>query len=369
MRVECFVTGGTGFVGQHLLAHLTATGHTARVLMRQPEQIERLREQVARLGGSAEFVHAVPGDISQEGLGLSEADRQCVSAAAVVFHLAAQFTWGLTTERARAVNVQGALRVASLAASHGIRLLMVGGFMLQNLEHLASIGVDTERPENTDWPTVYGRVGGYEGSKLEAHFAVICQMHEVGAAYTIVHPATVCGHSESGHIPEGQPLAELVRDMAAGRFKAIPGSARHWLPLVSVDYLVKMICCVAFDHSMANRQVLALYPHTPNLQGLLEQIATTLAVSAPRRHVPIPLLKCILAIPGLAARLSISPESLNFIQTQRFDMRISEQLERRYQFTHPDMEQALEKTVHYVKGYLANNSASSARCSRLWSRT
>lgn len=361
MRVECFVTGGSGFVGQHLLAHLTATGYTARVLMRQPEQIGRLREQVARLGGSAEFVHAVAGDISQEGLGLGEADRQCISAAAVVFHLAAQFTWGLTTERARAVNVQGALRVASLASGYGIRLLMVGGFMLQNLDHLARIGVDTKRPENTDWPAVYGRVGGYEGSKLEAHFAVIRHMQDAGAAYSIVHPATVCGQSESGHILAGQPLAVLIRDLALGRFKAIPGSARHWLPLVSVDYLVKMITCVAFDPSMANQQVLALYPHTPNLQGMLAQIATTLAVRAPRRHVPINVLKWILAIPGLAARLSISPESLNFIQTQRFDMRITEQLERKYQFTHPDMEQALARTVRYVIGYLANNPAPAPR--------
>ena len=29
MGVECFVTGGSGFVGQHLLARLTATGHRA----------------------------------------------------------------------------------------------------------------------------------------------------------------------------------------------------------------------------------------------------------------------------------------------------------------------------------------------------
>jgi thioester reductase-like protein len=79
---------------------------------------------------------------------------------------------------------------------------MVGGFMLQNLNHLASIGVDDECPENTNWPAVYRRVGGYEGSKIESHFAVIRYMQDAGADYTIVHPATVCGHSESGHILE-----------------------------------------------------------------------------------------------------------------------------------------------------------------------
>lgn len=350
MSVECFVTGGSGFVGQHLLARLTATGHKTWVLMRNPENIGHLKEQVGRLGGNPAFIHAVEGDISREGLGLSEAGRRCVSSVSVVFHLAAQFSWGLTMEQARAINVQGALRVARLAASQRVRLLMVGGFMLQNLAHLASIGIDNERPENTDWPAVYGRVGGYEGSKLESHFAVIHYMQEAGADYSIVHPATVCGHSESGHIMDRQPLAELIRNLAQGRFKAVPGSARHWLPLVSVDYLVTMMTCVAFDPAMANRQVLALYEHTPNLQGMLEQMARTLEIKAPRRHVAMRVLRWLLMMPGLASRFAISAESLNFIQTQRFDMSNSKQLERKYQLTHPDMERALEKTVRYVKG-------------------
>ncbi|MEN4825871.1 SDR family oxidoreductase [Pseudomonas sp. P39-UII1] len=354
MSVECFVTGGSGFVGQHLLAHLTLTGHKTWVLMRTPANIEHLREQVGQLGGNPACIHAVEGDISKEGLGLSETDKQRVSSTAVAFHLAAEFSWGLTMERAREVNVQGALRVARLAASQRIRLLMVGGYMLQNLSHLASIGVDHECPENTNWPAVYRRAGGYEGSKLESHFAVIRYMQEAGAEYTIVHPATVCGHSESGHILEGQPLAEVIRNLAQGRFKAVPGSTRHWLPLVSVDYLVTMIICAAFDPVMANQQVLALDEHTPNLQGLLEQIAKTLNINAPRRHVAIGFLRWILTIPGLAARFAISAESLNFIQTQRFDMSHSRQLELKYHLSHPDMARTLERTARYVKGYLTH---------------
>lgn len=350
MNTECFVTGGSGFVGQHLLAHLTAEGHKTWVLMRNVENIESLKAQVKQLGGEPAYIQAVEGDISRDGLGLSKADRQRVSSATVVFHLAAQFTWGLTMERARAINVQGALRVARLAASQHSRLLMVGGFMLQNLAHLAHIGVDIQRPEDTNWPAVYRRAGGYEGSKLEAHFEVIRYMQEADADYTIVHPATVCGHSESGHIPEGQPFADLIRNLAQGQFKAVPGSRKHWLPLVSVDYLVKMITCTAFDPSMANQQVLALYEDTPNLQEMLRQLAETLQVKPPRHPIPIGLLKGLLKIPGLAARLAISAESLNFIQTQRFDMNKSKQLERKYQFTHPDMLQALKRTIRYVKG-------------------
>ncbi|QXI49796.1 SDR family oxidoreductase [Pseudomonas anuradhapurensis] len=352
MAVECFVTGGSGFVGQHLLARLSATGHKTWVLMRNPGHLARLREQVGQLGGNPANLHAVAGDISRDGLGLSEADRQSVSCVSVVFHLAAEFSWGLTMERARAVNVQGALRVARLAASLHARLLMVGGYMVQNLAFLDGIGVDYDCPGNTDWRAVYRRVGGYEGSKLEAHFAVIRYMQEAHADYTMVHPATVCGHSESGHILAGQPLVELIRNLAQGRFKAVPGSPQHWLPMVSVDYLVTLMTCVAFDPLLANRQVLALHEQTPNLQGLLKELAQTLGVKPPQRHVAIGLLRWLATIPGLAARLEIRAESLNFIQTQRFDMSESEHLECKYRLTHPDMAQTLERTVRYVMAHL-----------------
>lgn len=354
MSAECFVTGGSGFVGQHLLARLTATGHTTWVLMRNPQTIGHLREQVGRLGGNPAYIHAVAGDLSKAGLGLSEADRQCIASVSVVFHLAAQFSWGLSMERARTVNVQGALRIARLAASQRARLLMVGGYMVQNLIHLAHIGVDLEDPEKTDWSAVYGRVGGYEGSKIEAHFVVTRYLQETGADYTIVHPATVCGHSESGHILQGQPIAELIQNLVKGKLKVVPGSPRHWLPLVSVDYLVAMMTCVAFDPSMANQQVLALYECTPNLQGVLAQLATTLKVKAPRYHVAIGLLKGLLKIPGVAARFAINAESLNFIQTQHFDMSNSKQLESKYHLTHPDMKRTLEKTAQYVSAHALN---------------
>ena len=243
--------------------------------------------------------------------------------------------------------------MARLAASQHMRLVMVGGFMLQNLTYLAKVGVDIVCPENTHWPAVYGRVGGYEGSKLESHFAVIRYLQEADADYTIVHPATVCGHSETGHILEGQPLAELIRNLAQGRFKAVPGTDRHWLPVVSVDYLATMITCVAFDPSMANRQVLALDESSANLQGCSSnwQRHWCEGASAPCRDQ---VDQVAVDDPGLAARFAISAESLNFIQTQRFDMNRSRQLERKYRLTHPDLARTLEKTARYVTSHLSH---------------
>ncbi|UVK86180.1 SDR family oxidoreductase [Pseudomonas sp. B21-051] len=351
MSVECFVTGGTGFIGQHLLANLSAKGHTLRVLMRRPERLAALREQVDSLGGCATRVFAVAGDLEQDNLGLSLADQEVLRRARVIFHLGVHFAWGLSVEQSRAVNVQGAKRVALLAAEQKSRLVMIGGYMLNNHEHLQRIGIDPRHPELTNWPAVYRRVGGYEASKLEAHFATLEVMSAKGGEMTVVHPATVCGHSRTGHIVDGQPLVALIRNLAQGKLTAVPGTAEHWLPLVTVDYLVELVVACAFDPAMVGEELLALDDQTPNLRELLAQVAKPLGLKSPKHHISLRLLKWLLSIPPVAWFLNTKPEALGFIQTTRFNTAAVEQFANRHGIAKPDIRQALQHTATFVAAY------------------
>jgi len=351
MSVECFVTGGTGFIGQHLLANLSAKGHTLRVLMRRPERLAALREQVDSLGGCATRVFAVAGDLEQDNLGLSLADQEVLRRASVIFHLGAHFAWGLSMEQSRAVNVEGAKRVARLAAEQKSRLVMIGGYMLNNHEHLQRIGIDPRQPELTNWPAVYLRVGGYEASKLEAHFATQQVMSAKGGEMIVVHPATVCGHSRTGHIVDGQPLVALIRNLVQGKLTAVPGTAEHWLPLVTVDYLVELVAVCAFDPAMVGEELLALDDQTPNLRELLAQVAKPLGLKSPKHHISLRLLKWLLSIPPVAWFLNTKPEALDFIQTTRFNTAAVEQFANRHGIAKPDIRQALQHTATFVNAY------------------
>ena len=351
MSVECFVTGGTGFIGQHLLANLSAKGHTLRVLMRRPERLAALREQVDSLGGCATRVFAVAGDLEQDNLGLSLVDQEVLRRASVIFHLGAHFAWGLSVEQSRAVNVQGAKRVALLAAEQKSRLVMIGGYMLNNHEHLQRIGIDPRQPELTNWPAVYRRVGGYEASKLEAHFATQQVMSAKGGEMTVVHPATVCGHSRTGHIVDGQPLVALIRNLVQGKMTAVPGTAEHWLPLVTVDYLVELVAVCAFDPAMVGEELLALDDQTPNLRELLAQVAKPLGLKSPKHHISLRLLKWLLNIPPVAWFLNTKPEALDFIQTTRFNTAAVERFANRHGIVKPDIRQALQHTATFVNSY------------------
>lgn len=348
MKEECFVTGGTGFIGTHLLVALTRQGHPVTVLLRQVGKFTQLQDQIDQLGGAGHLLTAVAGDLTQANLGLSDEAQQRVAKAKVIFHLGAQFAWGLSMAQARAVNLEGALRIARLAAEQRSRLVLVGGFMLENREHLQRIGINLANPAQTDWPGVYRRCGGYEASKLEAHFAVLECMRALNAELTIVHPATVCGHSGSGHILPNQELVGLIRNLAAGALGGIPGSPAHWLPLVSVDFLAELLVAAAFDPEQAGKQVLALDEQTPNLQGLVELLAKQLDVVAPKRHVPIGLLRLLLKIPGMPALLRTSPESLDFIQPTRFNTQATHELAAKHQLVWPDIQQAAQATARYV---------------------
>ncbi|MBD9534304.1 SDR family oxidoreductase [Stenotrophomonas sp. STM01] len=349
MSVECFVTGGTGFIGQHLIACLSSKGHTVRVLMRRPERLAALREQVDQLGGVATKVFAMAGDLAQENIGLSHADREVLRQSRVVFHLGAHFAWGLSMEHARAVNVEGSRRVALLAAEQDSRLVMFGGFMLKNAGHLQRIGIDIAHPELTNWSAVYRRVGAYEGSKLEAHFSTLGVMSAVGGEMAVIHPATVCGHSRTGHILDGQPLAELIRNLVLGKLTAVPGTADHWLPLVTVDDLVELAAACAFDPAMAGKELLALDGQSPGLRELLTEVATQLGAKPPKHHVPLRLLKLLLGIRPIARYLNASAESLDFIQTVRFNTAEVERFRHKHGIAKPDMRQSLRNTAVFVE--------------------
>lgn len=133
-----------------------------------------------------------------------------------------------------------------------------------------------------------------------------------------VQPATVAGHSVSGELDPAQPLFQLIGNLARGRLALVPGTAAHWLPLVSVDGLAALVAAAVVAPAVPER-LLALDAETPNLAALLAMLSGALGKKPPSRHLPLPLLAALLKIPGLPQLMNTSAESLDFLQTARFD--------------------------------------------------
>ncbi len=338
------ITGATGFIGRHLCAYLTMHDHEVIALMRRPDELPDLREKICELGGKGHLVRALEGDLTRPELGI----ETLPSGVHGVVHLAARFAWRLDRKSARAANVGGSLAAAELAQALGCRLVFISGFMLENPDHLARVGVDIDRPERTRWQTVYRRTGTYEASKLESAVKVRLLAEKTELDLVEVQPATVAGHSQTGELDQAQPLYQLIANLAGGRLRMVPGTPDHWLPLVTVDHVVAVIAAAAMATNPP-RRLLCLDSDTPALQPMLAIVGDALGIQSPGRHISLPVLRALLSIPGVPGFMNTYPEALHFIQTKRFDTAITDQFLGEHGLHRPDIRSAIQVSARWYQ--------------------
>ncbi len=106
--VKALVTGGTGFVGSHIVRVLRAAGHEVRVLHRTSSRMDAL--------DGLDFESAL-GDVLDE-----DSLRQACAGCDWVFHVAAVADyWQADQTRMFAINVEGTRRVLRAARDAGVK--------------------------------------------------------------------------------------------------------------------------------------------------------------------------------------------------------------------------------------------------------
>jgi len=345
------VAGATGFIGRYLILELLKQGHRVFALIRnQAKQQPVLTNWLSQKGVSLNQLSFIQGDVTQAKLAISEQDWQKLSAVDTLYNSSALFAWNLSMQQARAVNVEGALNLLTCVQQYCAlkRAVHVSGYMLTITGHLQQAGVCLEQPERTEWQSVYQHLGAYEASKIEAHFAWIQRAQQLSIDWTIIHPATVVGDDVSGEIPTNQPIAQMIDLLKRRKMSAIPATAQHYLPLVRVDDLCRIMVSASVDMALSNQAMLAVSENILALHQLTRMIADQLQVSAPTRHVPVGLLKLILKWQWLAKKLEMSPETLSFLRTEQLDRERLTQFQQRWQISMGNLEAAIRKTTDWM---------------------
>ncbi len=330
MSAHAFVTGATGLIGRWLVPALTRRGYVVTALVRDAGAREA--EYLAWVdghGGHSEQVRLVDGDLGAEGLGLSEASRSRVGEADIVYHLGAAMQLGLDPARTHAVNELGTERVLSLAASSDRRprFVLLTGFRIAAARHRDP-----------------AKMGAYEASKVRADARARVFARERGMPLTVVNPAVVIGDSRTGETTLFWGFPEVVRDLKQRKLPAVPGSARHWMPLVTVDYLAEFLAHVPSRDEEALAEYFLLDDRTPNLGALFRLVADQLGVAAPRLHVPMAIAPLLLRLIGQGAKV----EGLNFISTDRYDTTSATRAAARIGLELPDLDRAVRKSVDFL---------------------
>lgn len=180
--MKAFVTGGTGFIGQHLIRKLQERGYEITALARS----EASAAQLEAMG-----VNVALGDITD-----MNSMRDTMADSDIVYHLAAWYKIGSPDwMSAETINVGGTRKVLRLA--HELKI--------PRIIYMSTVAVygDTQGQlvdENyyTDGPFL----NEYERTKWLAHYKVALPLIKKGAPITIVMPGGVYGPGDHSYLTE-----------------------------------------------------------------------------------------------------------------------------------------------------------------------
>jgi nucleoside-diphosphate-sugar epimerase len=276
------VTGGTGFVGSHLLEQLLRRGHQVRALVRSVAKTKAL---------GLEGVEWLPGSLDDQS-----ALRRLVAGVDVIFHVA-----GVVAARDEAeflaVNRDGTSRLLRAAQDTDARFILVSSLSAGGpAERGAPLrGAEPPRPV-----TSYGR------SKLAAEAAVVAS----GLPWTVIRPPAVYGPRDT----------EFLRLFRAVRFGVAPvfGDGSQELSLIFGPDLAEALALAGESPAAAGRTYYAAHPVLVTAAHLVRSIADAVGSKALLIRIPQGVARVVLQVTGAAASLAGRATTLSPAKADEF---------------------------------------------------
>jgi NAD(P)-dependent dehydrogenase (short-subunit alcohol dehydrogenase family) len=213
------VTGGTGFLGRHLVARLLERADAQVLLLVRHGSVKKLEQLAARWPDTGRLEPLV-GDLTDPLLGVAPSDRDRLRGDVDhVIHLAALYDMTADAETNQRVNVGGTQEALALAAD-----LQAGCF-----HHVSSVAVAGEfRGVFTEAMFDEGQrlPSAYHATKFEAERLV---REQKDVPWRVYRPAIVVGHSQTGEMDKVDGPYYFFP--ALSRLAALPS----WLPVVGPD--------------------------------------------------------------------------------------------------------------------------------------
>ena len=267
--MKAFVTGGTGFVGAHLVQQLLADGHDVTCLVRSPAK-------AAALGWRG--VRIVRGDLN---------DRQALAegcaGADVIFHVAGVIT-ARDLNHFMSANRDATGGLLEVAAEHP-----PSRFVYVSSQAAGGPSTPGRPGEETDAPHP---VSDYGRSKLAGELVV----RTSGLPWTIVRPPVVYGEWDR----------EVLKVFKMARLGMAPvfGDGSQEISVIYAGDLARALATAAVAPTAASRVYYAAHPQSVTTRGLV--LAVGRALQKKPLVVPIPraLARGALAAIGSLARMA-----------------------------------------------------------------
>ena len=263
------ITGGTGFIGRHLLARHVALGDRVRHLTR--------KKPLESIPGAEIFI----GDLSA-----SETLRGFVQGADVLYHCAAELRDASAMEKTNVTGTTNLLRAATGEIGRWVQLSSTG---IYGAVRHGEVREDAEiRPGNA-----------YERSKAAADALVLAAAEKLSCV--LLRPSNVYG----ADMPN-QSLFQLIRMIDKGLFFFI-GPRGATANYVHVENVVDALLACAHATLPANGRAYIVSDHRP-LEAFAGIIAEHLGKPTPRMRLPELPVRALAAacgwLPGVPLKTS-----------------------------------------------------------------
>lgn len=260
--MNCFVTGGTGFIGANLIHELNARGHKVRALVRKDSD---------RRGLEGADYEAVEGDLLEEDL--AEKIKGCQWC----FHVAASYYLWLKDYRPMyRTNVEGTRNVLTAAGKAGCSRIIytstVGCVGLPNEFNGMVIPADESAVAKEAEMSNH-----YKRSKWQAELAAM-ELVKAGKPIVIVNPTAPVGPRDVKPTPTGQVIVDFLR-------RKIPAFLDTGLNFVHVRDVAAGHILAAEKGRQGERYILGNADGNWTLQEALHELQSITEIPAPKRRI------------------------------------------------------------------------------------
>jgi len=256
--MKCFVTGATGFLGNHVARQLLKQGADPRLLVRSTSRTDNIDDLPA---------DRVVGDLRDAG-----SLKRGMAGCEYVFHVAADYRlWAVNGRELYDSNVNGTDNLLQAARESHVRRVVY-------TSSVATMGFGNNgRITDEDTPvTLDNMIGDYKRSKFMAEQKVI-EAARCGQDVVIVNPTTPIGERDIKPTPTGR----IVVDFLKRKFPAYVDTGLN---------LVDVIDC-ANGHLLAMEKAIAgeryiLGGENLTLKQILDKLAAITGLPSPNIRLP-----------------------------------------------------------------------------------
>jgi dihydroflavonol-4-reductase len=284
---KVLVTGGKGFLGEHVVRALRARADDVLVM--------------ARPGSNGKEAGVVYADIRDR-----EAVEHAVESCDAVVHLVSNFRKGGSDKKeAYAVNVEGTMNVLQAALKQGVKRVV----------HCSTIGVHGDVKEvPADENTPFNPSDLYQETKLIAEQKAWDFHRETGLPVTVIRPISLLG-------PGDKRMLKLFKMIKKGRFVMVGSGDALFQPAYIDDVVKGFLLALDKDEAIGEPFIIGSEEYLP-LRELVALIAQELDAPPPKYHIPLgPVLSLAAVSERVFVPLGLEPplhrRRVSFFQNNR----------------------------------------------------